>query len=148
MSLKIHIVHGPNLNMLGKREPGIYGGKTLADIEQSLSNRAKRLNAHLSLDFFQSNSEGDLVDYIQSAQGNGIIINPAAYTHTSVALRDSLLAANLPFVEVHLSNIKAREEYRHKSFFSDIARGVIYGFGPIGYELALEGLVQYLKEQE
>lgn len=135
---KILILHGPNLNMLGLREPEIYGDVTLVDINRNLRQVAE--NAGVKLEAFQSNAEGELVDRVQQALGDGtdfIIINPAAYTHTSVALRDALAAVKLPFIEIHLSNIFARESFRHKSYFSDLAVGVISGFGAQGYELAL-----------
>lgn len=135
---KILILHGPNLNMLGLREPEIYGDVTLADINRNLRQVAE--NADVKLETFQSNAEGELVDRVQQALRDGtdfIIINPAAYTHTSVALRDALAAVKLPFIEIHLSNIFARESFRHKSYFSDLAVGVISGFGAKGYELAL-----------
>ncbi|GJL73104.1 MAG: 3-dehydroquinate dehydratase [Nitrosomonas sp.] len=135
---KILILHGPNLNMLGLREPEIYGDVTLVDINRKLRQVAE--NAGVKLEAFQSNAEGELVDRVQQALSDGtdfIIINPAAYTHTSVALRDALAAVKLPFIEIHLSNIFARESFRHKSYFSDLAVGVISGFGAQGYELAL-----------
>lgn len=135
---KILVLHGPNLNMLGLREPEIYGDVTLADINRNLCQVAE--NAGVMLETFQSNAEGELVGRIQQALSDGtdfIVINPAAYTHTSVALRDALAAVKLPFIEIHLSNIFARESFRHKSYFSDLAVGVISGFGAKGYELAL-----------
>ena len=135
---KILILHGPNLNMLGLREPEIYGDVTLDDINRKLRQVAE--NADVKLETFQSNAEGELVDRVQQALGDGtdfIIINPAAYTHTSVALRDALAAVKLPVIEIHLSNIFARESFRRKSYFSDLAVGVISGFGARGYELAL-----------
>jgi 3-dehydroquinate dehydratase-2 len=133
------VLHGPNLNLLGTREPGTYGNDTLADINHRLKKRAEQ--AGISLDAFQSNHEGALVDRIHAARQDGtafILINPGAFTHTSIALRDALLAVALPFVEVHLSNVHAREAFRHRSYFSDIAVGVICGLGAQGYELALE----------
>lgn len=133
------IVHGPNLNLLGKREPEIYGNATLQDINRNLARLAEY--ADIKLDFFQSNAESALIDRIQQSMSDGtdfIIINPAAYTHTSVALRDALTAVHLPFIEVHLSNIYSREPFRHHSYFSDLAIGVISGLGAKGYELALE----------
>ncbi len=138
-SKNILIIHGPNLNLLGVREPDIYGGSTLQDINNNLNRLTE--NASVSLDFFQSNAESALIDRIQQTINDGtdfIIINPAAYTHTSVALRDALAAVKLPFIEVHLSNIYSRESFRHKSYFSDLAIGVISGLGAKGYELALE----------
>ena len=135
----ILVLHGPNLNLLGMREPEHYGSATLAAIDQRLATRAKQ--AGVALASFQSNVEGDLVNRIQQAQREGvdfIIINPAAFTHTSIAMRDALAAVKIPFIEVHLSNVFAREEFRHRSYFSDLAIGVISGLGSKGYELALE----------
>ncbi len=134
----ILLLNGPNLNLLGTREPEIYGGDTLAAIEQRLVQRAQDAGAHLVA--FQSNSEGELVNLIQQASREGvdfIIINPAAYTHTSVAMRDALAAVRIPFIEVHMSNVFAREAFRHHSYFTDIAVGIISGLGAKGYELAL-----------
>src|SRR5438067_3098903 len=128
--MKILVLHGPNLNMLGKREPGTYGTASLADIDNSIRNLCEQLD--VDVDIIQSNIEGELVSAIHAASDrryDGIVINPAAYTHTSIALRDALLAVNLPFVEVHISNTFAREEFRHHSYLSDIASGVIIGFG-------------------
>lgn len=133
------LLNGPNLNLLGTREPGIYGATTLAEIESGLQARAQSAQATLAC--FQSNSEAELVERVQQAGREGvdfILINPAAYTHTSVALRDALAAVAIPFVEIHLSNVFARESFRRESFFSDIAVGVISGLGPAGYELALD----------
>ena len=133
------IMHGPNLNLLGIREPDIYGAVTLQDINRNLSKLAE--NKEIKLDFFQSNAEFALIDRIQQTMRDGtdfIIINPAAYTHTSVAMRDALAAVKLPFIEVHLSNVYARESFRQQSYFSDLAIGVISGLGAKGYELALE----------
>lgn len=135
----ILIMHGPNLNLLGVREPDIYGAVTLQDINRNLSKLAE--NKEIKLDFFQSNAEFALIDRIQQTMRDGtdfIIINPAAYTHTSVAMRDALAAVKLPFIEVHLSNVYARESFRQRSYFSDLAIGVISGLGAKGYELALE----------
>lgn len=135
------LVNGPNLNLLGAREPGVYGAATLAQIEADLKAQAQTLGH--SLQCFQSNHEGALVDRIQAAGPEGvagIIINPGAYTHTSIALRDALLAVAIPFIEVHLSNIHARESFRHQSYLSDKAAGVILGLGPLGYRLALTAL--------
>lgn len=134
------VLNGPNLNLLGTREPGVYGATTLAGIEARLRARF----AEHRLDFLQSNHEGVLIDAIHAVRGSetrGIVINPGGLTHTSVALRDALLAVALPFVEVHLSNTFARESFRHHSFLSDVARGVIVGLGPIGYELAVQALL-------
>lgn len=144
--MKILVINGPNLNLLGKREPEIYGAETLDGVNSSLQDAALAINA--VLEFFQSNSEGELVDAIQGAAGifDGIIINPAAYTHTSIAIRDAISAVALPTVEVHLSNIYSREEFRHNSFIAPVAVGQISGFGSAGYKLALEGLVGYLKK--
>jgi len=139
------LINGPNLNLVGKREPSIYGSQTLEDIQEELMNLARELDA--SLQFFQSNSEGEMIDCIQKSVGSidGILINAGAYTHTSIALRDALLGVAIPYVEVHLSNIYSREEFRHKSFLSDKALGMVCGFGPISYQLALQGIVSYLK---
>lgn len=135
----ILIMHGPNLNLLGVREPDIYGAVTLQDINRNLSKLTE--NKGIRLDFFQNNAESALIDRIQQTMHDGtdfIIINPAAYTHTSVAMRDALAAVKLPFIEVHLSNVYAREPFRQRSYFSDLAVGVISGLGAKGYELALE----------
>lgn len=135
----ILVLHGPNLNLLGTREPGIYGADTLDAINARLVARARA--AGLALDTFQSNHEGALVDRVQAARSDGtrfILINPGAFTHTSVALRDALLAVAIPFVEIHLSNVHAREDFRRHSYFSDVAVGVVCGLGAQGYELALE----------
>lgn len=139
MAQRILVLHGPNLNLLGTREPEVYGRLALADINQRLEEQAAARGA--SLFIFQSNHEGALVDRIQEAGRDGteyIIINAAAYTHTSVAIRDALSAVSIPFVEVHLSNVYRREEFRHHSFLSDIAQGVIAGLGAFGYEAALQ----------
>jgi 3-dehydroquinate dehydratase-2 len=136
---KILALHGPNLNLLGTREPGIYGADTLDSINARMAGRCQQ--AAVSFDSFQSNHEGQLVDRAQAARSDGtcfILLNPGAFTHTSVALRDALLAVAIPFVEVHLSNVHAREEFRRHSYFSDVAVGVICGLGAQGYELALE----------
>lgn len=136
---RILIIHGPNLNLLGLREPEIYGHDTLADINASLTLQAKAAGAELIT--FQSNHEGDLVDRVQAARSESIayiVLNPGGYTHTSVALRDALAAVAIPFIEVHLSNIHAREPFRRHSYFSDLAAGVICGLGSHGYRLALE----------
>ncbi|MDW7710853.1 MAG: type II 3-dehydroquinate dehydratase [Deferrisomatales bacterium] len=142
--MKILVLHGPNLNLLGLREPGVYGSETLAGVEERLHAAARELGAELEL--FQSNSEGALVDAIQQARGRvqGIVINAAAYTHTSVALRDALLAVALPFVEVHLSNVYRREGFRRRSLLADAAVGGVWGFGPESYVLGLRGLVGHL----
>ena len=137
------VIHGPNLNLLGSREQRHYGARTLASINSALAGRARKLRARLST--FQSNSESRLVERVQRAPRDGvnfIIINPAAFTHTSVALRDALAAVAIPFVEVHLSNVHARELFRRQSYFSELAVGVICGLGASGYELALEFALQ------
>ena len=133
----ILLLNGPNLNLLGTREPGVYGSTTLSEIEQQLTASAQQLGDTLTA--FQSNSEAELVDRIQRSSGqvDFIIFNPGAFTHTSVALRDALLAVAIPFIEIHISNVHAREEFRQHSYFSDIAVGTIIGLGPQGYELAL-----------
>jgi len=140
MTIPVFVLNGPNLNMLGTREPGIYGGQTLADIERDCVAAGKKLG--LAVDFRQTNHEGVLVDWIQEAASaaNGIVINPGAYTHTSVAVQDAIRAAKRPVIEVHLSNIFAREAFRHHSYVSPVASGVICGLGPAGYVLALEAI--------
>jgi len=138
------VLHGPNLNLLGTREPDVYGRVTLDEINVKLTEQAQASGAKLA--HFQSNTEGTLVDRIQQARTDGtdfIIINPAAFTHTSVAIRDALSAVSIPFVEVHLSNVFAREAFRKESYFSDIAVGVISGLGATGYELALQFALQH-----
>jgi 3-dehydroquinate dehydratase-2 len=135
------VINGPNLNLLGIREPEVYGKTTLDDITQKLQNQA--INAGISLDSYQSNHEGELIDRVQKAKKDGvgfIIINPGGFTHTSVALRDALAGVAIPFIEVHLSNIHQREEFRKHSYFSDLAIGVICGLGAKGYELALNAI--------
>lgn len=142
---KISVLNGPNLNLLGTREPELYGSETLPDIQASLEKLATA-EGH-SLAFFQSNAEHELVNAIHNAkkeQVDFILINPAAFTHTSVAIRDALLATEIPFFEVHLSNVYAREAFRQHSYFSDIAQGVISGFGALGYELALQATFKKL----
>lgn len=136
--MKVLVLNGPNLNLLGQREVSVYGQQSLSDIEVLVGNKATSLG--FECDFFQSNHEGELIDKVQSAQGqyDYIILNPAGLTHTSVSLRDAMLAVSIPFVEVHLSNIFAREPFRHISYFSDIAMGVVSGFGVLGYVSALE----------
>jgi 3-dehydroquinate dehydratase-2 len=132
------LINGPNLNLLGTREPGLYGSRTLAEIEQALRDEAQGFGHVLAC--FQSNHEGQLVDRVQQAQTEQvdfILLNPGAYTHTSIALRDALLGTGIPFVEIHLSNVHAREAFRRHSYFSDIAAGVIVGCGALGYRLAL-----------
>jgi 3-dehydroquinate dehydratase-2 len=138
----VFILNGPNLNLLGTREPDVYGARTLKDIEADCRAAATRLG--LGVEFRQSNHEGALVDWIQEAgrTAKGLVINPGAYTHTSVALHDAIKGARIPTVEVHLSNIFARETFRHHSYVSPVASGVICGLGPIGYVLALEALAK------
>lgn len=136
---RLLLLNGPNLNLLGQREPEVYGSDTLASIEERARNAASRAGHELVT--FQSNAEHDLIDRVHTAKANGIafaIINPGGFTHTSVALRDALLAVKLPFIEVHLSNTFAREKFRHHSYFSDIALGCIVGLGALGYELAVQ----------
>jgi len=139
----ILVMHGPNLNLLGGRETEHYGTDTLAAIDQRLADLGRR--AGMTVQSFQSNSESDLVNRIQATKSDGtsfIVINPAAFTHTSVALRDALAAVRVPFIEVHLSNVHAREPFRQHSYLSDLAAGVIVGLGPLGYELALEAAIR------
>jgi 3-dehydroquinate dehydratase-2 len=140
---KIAVINGPNLNLLGQREKGIYGTVSLEEIEQRLG---KTFRGRCRLTFFQYNGEGELVNCIQKLCGevDGIVINAGAYTHTSVAIRDALLAVSVPFVEVHLSNVFAREKFRHRSTLADKAKGLICGFGPAGYEMAVQGLLEEL----
>jgi 3-dehydroquinate dehydratase-2 len=143
----ILILHGPNLNMLGVREPGIYGSKSLDDINSDLTQQAESLG--ISVDTFQSNTEGELVTRIQQAYQESvkfIIINPAAYTHTSVAMRDALLSVKIPFIEVHLSNVHQRETFRHHSYFSDKAVAVICGLGADGYSYALDAAYKRISQ--
>lgn len=146
MSSTVLVIHGPNLNLLGKREPEVYGDLTLEDINQQLKTQAQ--NASLELETFQSNWEGAIVDRIHQAQTDGvqwIIINPAALTHTSVAVRDALLGVAIPFIEVHLSNVHAREPFRHHSYLSDKATGVICGLGASGYRFALHYVIEKIQ---
>ena len=142
---KVLVIHGPNLHLLGVREPGIYGSATLAQINQGL--RAVAAARRISLTVKQSNHEGEIVDLIGGARHRfaGILINPAAYTHTSVAIRDALAACGVPAVEVHLSNIYSREEFRHKSLMSPVVKGTVLGFGPRSYFLGLEALIDLLE---
>ena len=135
--MKILVINGPNINMLGKREPGHYGGITFMELEELIRERAEQHN--IDIDFFQSNVEGDIVSCIQQSEMyDGIIINAGAYTHTSIAIRDAMLSIKAKFIEVHLSNVYAREDFRHKSYLSDIALGVIAGFKEDSYLLALD----------
>lgn len=143
---RILVMHGPNLNLLGGRETEHYGRDTLAAIDQRLAEQGRK--AGVTVESFQSNAEAELVERVHSAKSDEtayIVINPAAFTHTSVALRDALAAVKIPFIEVHLSNVNARESFRQHSYFSDLAAGVIVGLGPIGYELALEAAIRALR---
>lgn len=141
---KILVIHGPNLNLLGKREPAIYGRVTLSQINQGLKKLAKKNK--IALTIIQSNNEGQIVDCItrNKIKFAGLLINPAAYTHTSVAIRDAILASGIPTIEIHLSNIYSREEFRHKSFISPVVKGVISGFGAKSYFLGLEALLDII----
>ena len=143
---KILVLNGPNLNLLGVREPGIYGNVTLDSIVSNLSSIAKENN--VELEAFQSNAEFEIISKIHEAMGvvDFILINPAAFTHTSVAIRDALLGVNIPFYEIHISNVHAREEFRHHSFLSDVAVGVICGFGADGYEFALRSAIKKISQ--
>jgi len=145
---KILLLNGPNLSLLGTREPEIYGSTTLADIEALLTHQAKALGH--ALDAYQSNAEHDLVNRIHAAAGvaDFILLNPAAFTHTSVAIRDALLGVAIPFIELHLSNVAAREDFRQRSYFADIAVGTIAGFGVTSYELALTAAHRYLAREK
>ena len=145
MSNKILVLNGPNLNLLGVREPGIYGKSGLAEINAGLKKIAEENG--IELETFQSNAEFEIINKIHSAMGSVdyIVINPAAFTHTSVAIRDALLGVKIPFFEVHISNVHAREEFRHHSYLSDIATGVICGFGTDGYEYALRAAINRIK---
>lgn len=146
--MKVLIIHGPNLNLLGRREPETYGTQTLQQINSNLKELAAEMNVEIKV--YQSNSEGDIVSLIGENVdwADGIIINPAAYTHTSVAIRDALSAVSLPVVEVHLSNVFRREEFRHHSYISPVAVGVISGFGPESYYLALRAIVNILNKEK
>ncbi len=145
--MHILVLHGPNLNLLGRREPETYGQSTLADVDQRLAVLAGQLGVRLSS--FQNNSEGALIDRIHTAADDvdGIVFNPGGYTHTSVALRDALAGVALPFVEVHLSNVHAREEFRHRSLLAPVAVGQVAGFGVASYTLGLRALVQWLRDR-
>ncbi|TDJ33226.1 MAG: type II 3-dehydroquinate dehydratase [Gammaproteobacteria bacterium] len=143
------LINGPNLNLLGSREPGVYGTASLTEVEASLTKLATDLSHKLAT--FQSNAEHEIVDRIQAAQAEKvdfILLNPGAFTHTSIAMRDALLAVNIPFIEIHLSNVFAREDFRHKSYFSDIAAGCLFGLGAHGYELALLAASRQLSEDK
>ena len=147
--MTILVINGPNLNLLGTREPEVYGAATLADIEKKV--RANLRQAGMDCDFFQSNAEHEIVDKIQSAQNVAVdymIINPAAFTHTSVSIRDAIAAVGIPFIEVHLSNPHAREPFRQHSYFTDIAQGVIAGFGEAGYLMACERVIAAVSENK
>lgn len=142
------LINGPNLNLLGSREPGVYGSTNLSQVEERLGNLAEE-QGHL-LTCFQSNAEHEIVDRIQQAATDGvgfILLNPGAFTHTSISIRDALLAVSIPFIEIHLSNTFAREEFRHNSYFSDIAAGCLFGLGAIGYELALQAACAQLSKE-
>ncbi len=143
--LRVLCLQGPNLNLLGRREPEIYGRATLEEVQASMSVAADALG--LALIHFQSNHEGELVDRIQQTTADGCVINPGAYGHTSIAIRDAFASTELPFVEVHLSNVYAREPFRHTSMLADLAVGLVVGLGPVGYELALRGLAERLRSR-
>lgn len=143
--MKIAVVHGPNLRLLGRREPEVYGTETLADVNERLEDVGEALG--VELEFFQSNHEGEILDFVDDASRrvDGFLVNPGAFTHTSVALRDALLGVGRPFVEVHLSNTASREPFRRHSYLSDVASGVVYGFGVQSYLLGLRGLVSRIE---
>jgi len=141
------LINGPNLNLLGSREPGVYGETNLSDVESRLTSLAQEQGHELQC--FQSNAEHEIVDRIQQAAGDKadfILLNPGAFTHTSIAIRDALLAVSIPFIEIHLSNVFAREKFRHNSYFSDIAAGCLFGLGAYGYELALNAATRQLED--
>lgn len=143
----ILLINGPNLNLLGSREPGVYGDTRLADVESHLTSLASKWGHDLQC--FQSNAEHEIVDRIQQAAGDKadfILLNPGAFTHTSISIRDALLAVAIPFIEIHLSNVFAREDFRHNSYFSDIAAGCLFGLGAYGYELALKAAIRQLED--
>ena len=145
--MKILVLQGPNLNLLGTREPDTYGAVLLSDVTAGLDKQASA--AGVDLEHAQSNHEGEIVDRIQLAANSGvdgIVLNPGAYTHSSIAIRDALLSTGIPFMEIHISNVYARESFRHKSMFSDIAAGVIVGCGTFGYTLALTGMIERLRQ--
>lgn len=146
--MKILVINGPNLNLLGKREPEIYGNTDLEKINNELIEYAKTLNNEIEIEFFQSNHEGDIVDKIQTTDANGLIINPAAYTHTSVAISDAIKGVKIKAVEVHLSNVSAREEFRKISYVSGVCLGTVAGFKQNSYKMALFGLYNELKNNE
>jgi 3-dehydroquinate dehydratase II len=143
----VHVLNGPNLNLLGRREPHIYGSLTLGDVERRLRERAEK--AGMDMTFRQSNHEGELVGWIQEAgqQGAGILLNAAAYTHTSIALRDAISGAGAPTIEIHLSNVHAREPFRHRSMIAPVCIGVISGFGAMSYILGLDAMMTFLHER-
>ncbi|KEA46079.1 type II 3-dehydroquinate dehydratase [Campylobacter mucosalis] len=144
--MKIMVIQGPNINMLGSREPATYGTMSMEDIHKQMKIVADQ--SGVDIEFFQSNFEGEIVDKIQECLGeaDGIIINPAAYSHTSIAIRDALSAVGLPTIEVHISNVYRREEFRQKSLISPVSNGVIVGFGPVGYHLAMVGMLQMFEQ--
>jgi 3-dehydroquinate dehydratase-2 len=146
--MKILVINGPNLNLLGKREPEIYGNTDLEKINNELTEYAKTLNNEIEIEFFQSNHEGDIVDKIQTTDAHGLIINPAAYTHTSVAISDAIKGVKIKAVEVHLSNVSAREEFRKISYVSGVCLGTVAGFKQNSYKMALFGLYNELKNNE
>lgn len=144
--MKIMVIQGPNLNMLGHREPNLYGNMTLEEIHAQMKNVAEQNN--VEIEFFQSNYEGEIVDKIQECLGtaDGIIINPAAYAHSSIAIRDAVLAVGIPTIEIHITNIARRDEFRQKSLIAPVTAGQISGFGPVGYHLALMGMLQIFEQ--
>jgi 3-dehydroquinate dehydratase-2 len=146
--MRIGVVHGPNLRLLGRREPAVYGSDTLADIDRAITSLAAELGAEVEA--FQSNHEGAILDFVEEASGrvDGFLVNPGALTHTSIALRDALLGVDLPFVEVHLSNTAARERFRRHSYLADVAVGAVYGFGVHSYLLGLRGLVARIENEK
>ena len=145
--MRIAIINGPNLNLLGRREPDVYGKDTLEDINGEVKSLGEELG--IEIETFQSNSEGDILDFLEAVanRADGLLVNPGGLTHTSVALRDGLLALGLPFVEVHLSNTASREKFRHHSFIASLSIGIVMGFGLNSYLLALRGLVAHIKSQ-
>jgi 3-dehydroquinate dehydratase II len=144
--MKVLIIHGPNLNLLGKREPDVYGSRSLEDVNTFISTYFKKVQ----LEFFQSNHEGEIIDQIQKADGlyNGVVINPGAFTHYSYAIRDAVAAISIPVVEVHLSNVAAREEFRHKSVIAAVAMGSVIGMGAYGYVLAVQAIAHHSKRKK